>query len=125
MMQFKGIILIFIFVASAFGGQKIDEVKRDLLKSDPYYMENHKEEALVEKLESSPNEDIGIPKRVPDKFVSILILPYVDNSDGWHDASKIQHKYKNGTWIFGEHVDVAEQTDVNVESSEFSFFEAK
>lgn len=125
MKSFKSVVLIIALTASMFGGQKMDEVKRDLLKSDPYYMENHKEDALVEKLESTPNEELGIPKRVPDKFVSILILPYVDGNDGWHDAAKIQHKYKNGKWIFGEHVDITEQTDVNVESSEFSFFESK
>jgi hypothetical protein len=123
----KKALLIILFVCSSTfaAGEKLAEIKKDLLTSDPYYMDNHTEEALAEKIDSSPKKNTTIPKRVPDKFVSILIMPYVDSSDVYHDESKIIHKHKSGKWIFGEYTNIEEQSDVSVETSgeEFTYFD--
>lgn len=125
-MKHKYIISLLLITTSVFAvGEKYNEIKKDLLTSDPLFMETHREEALTEKLESTSSKDITIPKRVPDKFVTILIFPYVDSADGYHDANKISHKYKSGKWIFGDYVNLEEQSDVEIEgdSSEFTYFE--
>lgn len=105
-------------------GDKYNEIKKDLLKSDPLFMQLHKEEALAEKIDSSAQMNVTIPRRVPDKFVSILILPFVDSSDVYHDESKVIHKHKQGKWIFGEYTNIKEQGDVNIENGgEFTYFD--
>lgn len=125
----KKILLVILLLTGSIyaAGEKMAEIKKDLLTSDPYYMNNHTEEALIQKIDATPQKNMTIPKRVPDKFVSILLLPYVDSSDVYHDESKIIHKHKSGKWIFGEYTNIEEQSDVSVESNgdEFTYFDGE
>lgn len=123
----KKILIMSLFLVTAVfaAGEKMAEIKKDLLISDPQYMTNHKEEALAEKVVATSQQNDVIPKRTPDKYVTVFLLPYIDSSDAYHDQSIVAHKYKAGKWIFGEKTNIEDQSDVTADDSgnEFTYFD--
>ena len=105
-----------MIVIPLWGGDMLDIVKNDLLKTDPLYMNTHREEALLVKFQTGPKESQSIPKRTPDKFISIFVYPYVDSNDAYHDETNLVLKYKTGEWFFGDKVNLDDNNDVDLSS---------
>lgn len=114
-------LLISLGAIPLLGGDVLDIVKNDLLKSDPYYIQNHREDALLVKFQTGGKENTALPKRIPDKYLTIFIYPYVDSNDAYHDETSLTMKYKNGEWIYGDKINLDEMNDVEIDQREETF----
>lgn len=92
----------------------LQEIKNEALRNDPEYMSAHKEEAITQEVIAPTTK---IPKRLPDKFVRIYILPFTNSAGVYQEVTQI-FKYKDGAFITSIEGETADKKPTN---SKFSF----